>query len=252
MFPDTLHNKNILDLIPKYLNLSIEDFKNTEIFNLPLNVSSGMSLNFDITHDKSYDYKLFYTSCFFIENELKKIPNFNKYLTGLYPDFLRNIKNDENQDGKGYVFKGHKKLLCCHFINAPQSFINEIPHKLLDVNILSFNLCDKTIKFEFQFTKFKLDNNELSIKERTSKQNNNLFETIVSFFTSQNINSIYINYTGIATNSHKIDYTDDSIIYTVIEKKEKCDSLKQFEVITNEIQVPKKNYKDIIYKKIFI
>ena len=238
IFPTNLENTNINTLINNNLKMSIDDFKKLNLLKINLNV--------DINKYKNEEYLHFCIACVFIINELNKIKNFKKYNKGYYTDFIRDIQ--VNNNFKSYKNCGYKKYLTCRLVNCNSIIINNIPKKLLDIDIITVPLYNKHIKMEFQLGTIKLDNNELTIVDKSKTRSSGILSFLYNLLSPTT--DIYtITYTGNIEDEHIIEFDNESIIYNVRETNKNI--LTQSKIIKKDINIPKYNFNYILYNKIY-
>lgn len=238
IFPTDLKNTNINTLITNNLKMSINEFKKLNLLKINLHV--------DTIKYKNEEYLNFCIACIFIINELNKIKDFKKYNKGYYTDFIRDIQ--VNNQIKSYKNSGYKKYLTCRLVNCTSNIIDKIPKKLLDIDIIIVPLYNKHIKMEFQLGTIKLDNNELTIVDK-SKSKSSGFLTFLYNLLSPTCDVYTITYTGNIEDEHIIEFDNESLIYNVRETNKNI--LSQSKLIKKDINIPKYNFNYILYNKTY-
>ncbi len=235
-----INEKDIKQLIVEKLDMSIEEFENTSLYNLPIRLKMIISF-FDEDAKMKMDKKYFKVASHFIELYLNTIKDFNIYSIGNYDNFKPEMikKNDSNN----YELTGNViKKFYCNLLMAPEELINSIPKKLLDIDIITNNTINKEVKIYFAHGTFNNDNKKIID-----------FDASVSIAYKNKLlyilnNNLVVSYDGNYEDKHEISYTDDSIIFTVTKIHRKYNCIEYLVSTSGSKIIPKKDYKYIIFR----
>ena len=252
--PKNLETKTINRLVNENLNMSNKKFKETKLEDLPI---KHRNIEKYLGKENNLDFKYFLIACYFIELNLKTyILSFRNYYLKFTRDYLTNFINNTDNDSKGYIIVGNKKILYCELVNAPDDFLKKLPTNIFDIKIIYENTVNLEKKIDFKEGQFFFGDDIIKInKIKTPNPEYGLFDYISPFSQVERfIKQFEVSFRD-NNDNYVIQIINDTLVCKIIKNysHHKSEiSPNTFRNLRIAIDKPFHSFKSIIFKKIHL